>query len=209
LFYKTLIKTLAPFLYDFMYINIIYTSVYPCGGGFEYLHRDPASRRRRQKGKSQIWDSKIWSRVSNDSDPRKATLVKASRIYNRQTRPRVREGAPEKQDHNSQSVTSSHEPQMGLDTRTYWMTGRQSQCDFGFDFYIFLYTCQIQQYKNNSLLLYCVQLGFIGLKNNATMCFGSHGTIIRRCNQQILYYWVASFIGLHTCLLQVSYVLIK
>jgi hypothetical protein len=34
-----------------------------CGGGVEYLHRDPASRRRRRKGKSQIWDSKIWSRV--------------------------------------------------------------------------------------------------------------------------------------------------
>jgi hypothetical protein len=26
----------------------------PCGGGFEYLHRDPASRRRRRKGKSRI-----------------------------------------------------------------------------------------------------------------------------------------------------------
>jgi hypothetical protein len=26
----------------------------PCGGGFEYLHRDPASRRRRRKGKSQM-----------------------------------------------------------------------------------------------------------------------------------------------------------
>jgi hypothetical protein len=25
-----------------------------CGGGVEYLHRDPASRRRRRKGKSQI-----------------------------------------------------------------------------------------------------------------------------------------------------------
>jgi hypothetical protein len=25
----------------------------PCGGGVEYLHRDPASRRKRQKGKSQ------------------------------------------------------------------------------------------------------------------------------------------------------------
>jgi hypothetical protein len=24
----------------------------PCGGGVEYLHRDPASRRRRRKGKS-------------------------------------------------------------------------------------------------------------------------------------------------------------
>jgi hypothetical protein len=28
--------------------------VYPCGGGVEYLHRDPASRRRRRKGMSQI-----------------------------------------------------------------------------------------------------------------------------------------------------------
>jgi hypothetical protein len=42
----------------------------PCGGGVEYLNRDPASRRRRRKGKSQIWDSKIWSRVQRDSDPR-------------------------------------------------------------------------------------------------------------------------------------------
>jgi hypothetical protein len=25
-----------------------------CGGGVEYIHRDPASRRRRRKGKSQI-----------------------------------------------------------------------------------------------------------------------------------------------------------
>jgi hypothetical protein len=30
------------------------TGSYPCGGGVEYLHRDPASRRRRRKGKSQI-----------------------------------------------------------------------------------------------------------------------------------------------------------
>jgi hypothetical protein len=27
---------------------------YPCGDGVEFLHRDPASRRRRRKGKSQI-----------------------------------------------------------------------------------------------------------------------------------------------------------
>jgi hypothetical protein len=26
----------------------------PCGGGVEYLHRNPASRRRRRKGKSRI-----------------------------------------------------------------------------------------------------------------------------------------------------------
>jgi hypothetical protein len=40
----------------------------PCGGGVEYLHRDPASRRRRRKGKSQILDSKIRSQVPRDYD---------------------------------------------------------------------------------------------------------------------------------------------
>jgi hypothetical protein len=69
----------------------------------EYLHRDPASRRRR-KGKYQIWDSKIWSRVPSDSDPRKTTLARASSIYKRQTRTLAREGAPQKQDHNCQRI---------------------------------------------------------------------------------------------------------
>jgi hypothetical protein len=100
-----------------------------CRGGFEYLHRDPTSRRRRGKGKSQIWDSKIWSRVPRDSDPRKTTLARASSIYKTETRPFVREGAPEKQDRNCQKVIN-----MGLDTKTYWLTDRQSQCDFDFDF---------------------------------------------------------------------------
>jgi hypothetical protein len=54
-----------------------------CGGGFENLHREPASRRRRRKGKSQIWD------------PRKTRLARASSIYKRQTRPLVKEGTPE------------------------------------------------------------------------------------------------------------------
>jgi hypothetical protein len=76
----------------------------PCGGGFEYLHRDPASRRRRRKGKSQIWDSKIWSRVPRDSDPRKTTLARASSIYQRQSRPLVRGVAPQKQERNCQRV---------------------------------------------------------------------------------------------------------
>jgi hypothetical protein len=76
------------------------------GSGVEYLHRDPASRRRRRKGKSQIWDSKIWSRVPRDSDPRKTTLARASSIYKRQTCPLVRKGAPQKQDRNCQSVTN-------------------------------------------------------------------------------------------------------
>jgi hypothetical protein len=44
------------------------------GGGVEYLHRDRASRRRRRKEKSNVRDSKIWSRVPRDSDPRRITL---------------------------------------------------------------------------------------------------------------------------------------
>jgi hypothetical protein len=68
----------------------------PCGGGVEYLHRDPASRRRRRKGKSQNWqwDSKIWPEVPTDWDPRKTALARASSIYNKQIRPLVREGVP-------------------------------------------------------------------------------------------------------------------
>jgi hypothetical protein len=64
----------------------------------EYLHRDPASLRRRRKGKSQSWDSN-W-----DSDPRKTALARVRSIYNRQTRPLVREGAPQKTDRNCQRV---------------------------------------------------------------------------------------------------------
>jgi hypothetical protein len=81
-------------------------SSHPCRGRFEYLHRESASRRRRWKGKSQIWDSKIRSRVPRDSDPRKTMLARTSSIYKRQTRPIDRVGAPEKQDHNCQSVIS-------------------------------------------------------------------------------------------------------
>jgi hypothetical protein len=46
------------------------------GVGVEYLHRDPASCMGRRKGKSQIWESKIWSRVPRDSDPRKTALAR-------------------------------------------------------------------------------------------------------------------------------------
>jgi hypothetical protein len=95
--------------------------IYPCEGGVEYLHRDPASRRRRRKRKSQIWDSKIWSRVPRDSDQRKTTLARASSIYKRQTRPLVREGAPQKQDRNSQIV---------INIWSWAPADRQSQCDF-------------------------------------------------------------------------------
>jgi hypothetical protein len=53
---------------------------------------------------SQIWESKVWSRVPRDSDPRKTTLARASSIYKRQTRPLDREGALQKQDYNCQRV---------------------------------------------------------------------------------------------------------
>jgi hypothetical protein len=70
------------------------SDISPCGGGVKYLHRSPASHRRRRKlnpvpgsitgplcswrnistgtwcsmlGESRIWDSKIWSRVPRDS----------------------------------------------------------------------------------------------------------------------------------------------
>jgi hypothetical protein len=52
----------------------------PCGGGFEYLHRSPATRRMRRKGESQIWDSKIWSRSPRDSDPRMTALSRPTAI---------------------------------------------------------------------------------------------------------------------------------
>jgi hypothetical protein len=51
--------------------------------------------------------------------PEKGYLARA--IYKRQTRPLVREGTPQKQDRNS-------------DAKNYWLTDRQSQCDFDSDF---------------------------------------------------------------------------
>jgi hypothetical protein len=59
---------------------------------------------RRRNGKSQIWHSKIWSRVPRISDPRKTILSRASSVFKRQTRPLIREGTPEKQDRNCQRV---------------------------------------------------------------------------------------------------------
>jgi hypothetical protein len=55
-------------------------------------------------GKFQIWDSKIRSRVPRDSNPRKTALARASSLYKRQIRPLVREGAPQNQDRNCQTV---------------------------------------------------------------------------------------------------------
>jgi hypothetical protein len=76
----------------------------PCGGRIEYLHRSPASRRRRRKGKSRIWDSKIWSRVPWDSDPRMTALARTSSNCKRQTHSLVRESAPHQQTRNCLTV---------------------------------------------------------------------------------------------------------
>jgi hypothetical protein len=95
----------------------------PCGGGIEYLHRDPASRRRRRKGKSQMWDSKIRSRVPKDSDQRKIALARASSIYKRQNRPLVREGASQEQDRNCHTSNKDLvvSPRWVLYSKTDWL----------------------------------------------------------------------------------------
>jgi hypothetical protein len=67
---------------------------FPCGGGVEYLHRYPASRRRRRKRMSPIWDSNMWSRVPRNSHPSLTALAISSSKCKRQTRPVVRENAP-------------------------------------------------------------------------------------------------------------------
>jgi hypothetical protein len=76
----------------------------PWGGGVEYLHRSPASRRRRRKWKSRIWKSKIWSWVPRDSNPRMTALASTSSNCKRQTRPLVRDRAPHQQTRNGQTV---------------------------------------------------------------------------------------------------------
>jgi hypothetical protein len=76
----------------------------PCGGGVQYFHHSPASRRRRRKGKSRIWDSKIWSRAQRDLVPRMTALARATSNFKRHTRPLVRESAPQKQTRNCLTV---------------------------------------------------------------------------------------------------------
>jgi hypothetical protein len=43
-----------------------------------------------------------------------------------QTRPLVREGAPKRQDSSFEKKNSGQKSQIGLDTKTYWLTDRQS-----------------------------------------------------------------------------------
>jgi hypothetical protein len=51
-------------------------------------------------GESQICDSKIWSRVPLDLDPKIAALARTSSNYIRQTRSIVRESSPHQQTRN-------------------------------------------------------------------------------------------------------------
>jgi hypothetical protein len=76
----------------------------PCGGGVEYLHRDSANRKRRRKRESRIWDSKICPRVLRDSDPNMTALARPSSNCKLQTRPLVKEGAPNQQTRNCQTI---------------------------------------------------------------------------------------------------------
>jgi hypothetical protein len=78
-------------------IYIIESRITSCGGGVEYLHRSPASRRRRRKRKFRIWDRKIWSRVPRDSYPRMIARTMASSNCKLQIRPLIRESVPHQQ----------------------------------------------------------------------------------------------------------------
>jgi hypothetical protein len=94
------------------------------GGGFEYLHRNPDSRRRRQNGnpvpggitgpgtwpstlgESRIWGSKMWSLVPRDTNPRMTALARTSSSCKLQTCPLVRVRSPHQQTCNCQTVTT-------------------------------------------------------------------------------------------------------
>jgi hypothetical protein len=76
----------------------------PCGGGVEYLHRDPESRRRRRKGMSQIWDSKIWSRVPRDSTPERLCWQGPAAYINERPLFSSERAPHKKQDRNCQTV---------------------------------------------------------------------------------------------------------
>jgi hypothetical protein len=69
--------------------------LYPCGGGVEYLHRDPASRRRRRKRRLISETVNYW-----DSDPRKTALARPA-AYTKD-RPAI---SSERAPHESMTVT--------------------------------------------------------------------------------------------------------
>jgi hypothetical protein len=76
----------------------------PCGGEVEYLHRSPASRKRRRKGKSEIWDSKMWSRSPRDSDPRMTVPASTPSNSKGQACPLVRKSVPHQETRNCLKV---------------------------------------------------------------------------------------------------------
>jgi hypothetical protein len=47
---------------------------------------------------------------------------------------RQKESPEKRQDSNFEKKISGQKSQIGLDTKKYWLTDRQSQCDFDFDF---------------------------------------------------------------------------
>jgi hypothetical protein len=104
------------------------TSSISYGDGVEYLHRSSASRRTRQKGKSRIWDNKIWSRVPRDSNPRMTALARTSSNCKRQTLRHVRGGAPHQQTRNCLTVIKNLvvSPRWVLYSKTDWPTDQFS-----------------------------------------------------------------------------------
>jgi hypothetical protein len=95
----------------------------PCGGGVEYLHRSPASRRRRGKKKSGIWDSNIWSRVARGSDPKMTALARSSGNCKRKPRPRLTSTKRQLSDSNKNLVVS---PTRVFYSKTDWPTNRRN-----------------------------------------------------------------------------------
>jgi hypothetical protein len=83
--------------------------------------------------RSQLSDSNIWSWVPRDSDPTKNALAGARSKYKRQTRPLVREGAPQKQDRICQKIINIWSRARDGARYQDLLTDRQSQCDFDFD----------------------------------------------------------------------------
>jgi hypothetical protein len=100
--YKSLRDLLLNFRTYFITLICIKSREITCMG--EYLHRDPASRRRRRKGKSRIWDNKIGPRILRVSDPKMTALARASSNCKRLTFPIVREGVPNQQTRNCQTI---------------------------------------------------------------------------------------------------------
>jgi hypothetical protein len=78
-------------------IFILTKVVLPCGGGVEYLHRNHASRRRRRKGKSWIWECKIGHESHRTRIQKMTALARTRSNCKRQTRRLVRECAPHQQ----------------------------------------------------------------------------------------------------------------